>query len=372
MNKIIKTILLMIIAILIAVGGYTTGVKTTTAKYEKEKEILALIEQSSLEGLGEIEGTIYVTGHKIPDCDTVSSSVAYANLLNLMGYDAKAVMGSAADLQTQYVYENAGLPLPEILENAAGLNMVLMDHSDYLQAIDGMADANILGIVDHHGVGSITTGKPIVYEAKPIGSTATIIWSYYKESSIEIDKQIAHVMMGAVLSDTSNLKSNSTTYADRKALEDLAAIAGVTDTDAYYQEMYKKSISYEGMSDEEIFFSDYKVYEANGKKYGIGCINAYDEDIAKDLASRMKELYSSGIDTEGVDILYAQISIFHDDISITYLVPNNEEAGNIIEKAFKDDSKYVPVFDGISYRFEPGYSRKAVLVPALNAALEAE
>ena len=123
MDKIIKTILLMIAAIMIAVGGYMAGTQTATARYEKEKEIQALIEQSSLEGLGEIEGTIYVTGHKVPDCDTISSSVAYANLLNQMGYDAKAVMGAPADPQTQYVYENAGLPLPEILENAAGLKM---------------------------------------------------------------------------------------------------------------------------------------------------------------------------------------------------------------------------------------------------------
>ena len=85
------------------------------------------------------------------------------------------------------------------------------------------------------------------------------------------------VMMGAILSDTNNLQSESTTYADREAIKELSDLAEIKDVDAFYQDMYKAALSYEGMTDEEIFFSDYKEYESGGTKYSIGNINAYDE-----------------------------------------------------------------------------------------------
>ena len=372
MNKNIKVILGILLALLIAAGGFLAGKNSAADEYAKKKEIDNLIKSSSVDGLGVIEGTIYVTGHKAPDCDTVSSSVAFANLLKELGSDAKAVVAGPVDEGTRFIYEDAGLELPELLENAAGLNIMLMDHSDYLQTIDGMTDANILGIIDHHGVGSVTTAKPIIYDARPIGAATTIIWTYYRDLEVEIDPQIARIMVGAILSDTSNFSSGSTTEADRLAVEQLSAIAGIKDLNAYYQEIYKRSISYSGMTDEEIFFSDYKAYEANGRKYGIGCVNAYDEEPAADLVRRMKDLYSTNINANGAEMLFSQISIFHDGISIVYLVPNSAEAAAVIEKAFKDDATYKPAFDGTAYRFEPGFSRKAVLVPAINAALEAE
>ena len=135
-------------------------------------------------------------------------------------------------------------------------------------------------------------------------------------------------------------------------------------TNAFYQEMYKASISYDGMTDEEIFFSDYKEYETGKTKYGIGCVNAYDENSARDMIERMAKVLSAK-DTS-MDMLLAQISIFHDDISITYLVPSNKAASEVLETAFGKNAAY----DGHSYRFEPGMSRKRVLVPAITDALK--
>ena len=146
----------------------------------------------------------------------------------------------------------------------------------------------------------------------------------------------------------------------------LSLLAGINDTDALYQEMYQASISYDGMTDEEIFFDDYKEYESGGKQYGIGCVNAYDEDGARDLAERMMNVLSSVDVSTGMEMSFAQIGIFHDDISVTYLVPSNEAAAEVIETAFGDDA----VFDGISYRLEPGISRKKVLVPEITNILE--
>lgn len=122
-------------------------------------------------------------------------------------------------------------------------------------------------------------------------------------------------MVGSILSDTANMKSDNTTFADREALKELSLLAGIKDTDAFYREMFKASLSYEGKTDEEIFFDDYKEYESGGKKYGIGCVNAYDEESAKDLAARMAKVIPGTLATTGMNMSFAQISIFHDDIS---------------------------------------------------------
>ena len=156
------------------------------------------------------------------------------------------------------------------------------------------------------------------------------------------------------------------TFADREALKALSSIAGISDTDAFYREMFKASLSYEGMSDEEIFFSDYKEYESGGKKYSIGCVNAYDEETALALAERMKAVIPSTMSSTGMDMAFAQISIFHDDISVTYLVPSDEAAAEVLDAAFGDTA----VFDGKFYRLEPGVSRRKTLVPAISGVLE--
>ena len=174
-------------------------------------------------------------------------------------------------------------------------------------------------------------------------------------------------MACSILSDTKNLQSETTTFADREALKALSLLAGISDTDALYQEMYLASISYDGMTDEEIFFNDYKEYERGGKKFGIGCMNAYDEAGAENLVERMTNVFSSVDAPNGMDMSFAQITIFHDDISITYLVPSNEAADEVLEAAFGDDA----VYDGVSYRLEPGISRKQVLVPAITDIMEA-
>lgn len=356
----------MILLIAAGIGGFFFGKSTERRRYQKEQELNILLNRSDLEGLGNIEGKIYITGHRSPDSDTVGSSIAYASLLQKLGYDAVPVILENINHETEYILKAAGVETPELLEDASGLNMILVDHSEYIQSAEGLQDANIISIIDHHGDGTVTTGNQLIYDARPLGSTATIIWIRYRNYGVEIDRQTACVMMGAILSDTLNLQSDTTTAADKEAIKVLSSIAEVSDTDAFYQEMFKASLSYEGMSDEEIFFSDYKEYEAGGKKYSIGCVNAYDEDGAKELAERMKNTIPSSLSSTGMDMAFAQVSIFHDDISITYLVPSDEAAGEVIESAFGETA----VYDGVSFRIEPGISRKKILVPAITDVLE--
>lgn len=353
-----------------AFGCYFLGRKleneALTAAFQAERDLNILLNRSELEGLGEVEGPIYVTGHKSPDSDTVGSSIAYAGLLRNLGYDAQAVVLGGINHETAFILESASMDVPPLLEDASGKNMILVDHSEYTQSADGLKDAHIISIIDHHGDGSVKTGNQLIYDARPLGATATIIWIRYRNYGVVPDPRTAKVMMGSILSDTKNL-SSGTTSADREALKDLSGAAGVEDTDAFYREMYKASLSYEGMTDEEIFFSDYKEYEASGKNYSIGCVSAYDEAAAGDLAERMKAVFPAVLSSSGMDMAFAQISIYHDDIDISYVVPSGDQAAAVIEAAFGDSAE----FDGVSYVFRPGISRKRDLVPAVTDVLAA-
>lgn len=359
---------IVLVLIMAAVGavGFLIGQYLSASEYQAEKELNYKINLSDLDGLGEIDGTIYVTGHKSPDSDTVGSSIAYAALLQKLGYDAIPVILGDINNETKYILESGGIDIPTLLDDASACNMILVDHSEYTQSAEGLQDAHVIAIIDHHGDGSVTTGNQLIYDARPLGSTASIIWIRYRNYGVEVDPHVAYAMVGSILSDTKNLQANTTTFADREALKELAQLAGIKDTDAFYREMYQASISYDGMTDEEIFFSDYKEYESGGTKYAIGCVNAYDEDSARDLAERMAKVLSTADTSTGMDMSFAQIGIFHDDISITYLVPSNQAANEVLETAFGDDAAY----NGTSYRLEPGISRKQVLVPAITDILE--
>ncbi len=356
---------ILALMVVVGIGGFLLGKKAEAGNYQKEKELNILLNRSDLEGLGEIEGTIYVTGHRSPDSDTVGSSIAYAALLQKLGYDAVPIVLGKINPETAFILDAAGLETPELMEEVSGQNMILVDHSEYTQSAEGLSDANIISIIDHHGDGAVTTGNQLIYDARPLGSTATIIWIRYRNYGVELDKKTAHVMIGSILSDTANLQSNNTTSADREAVKALNAIAGISDTDAFYQEMYKASLSYDGMTDGEIFLSDYKEYESGGTNYSIGCINVYDEEDAREMAERMKKTLPWTLRTTGMDMSFAQIGIFHDGISVTFLVPSDDEAKEVIEEAFGDRA----VYDGTSFRIEPGISRKKDLVPAITDVL---
>ena len=329
-----------------------------------DPELMFRICRSDLEGLGEIDGKIYVFGHKSPDTDTVCSSIVYANLLKKLGYDAEAFIQEPVNHETEFVLKEAGVEVPPVLEDASGKNVILIDHSDYAQSAQGLEDANIISIIDHHNAGTVSSGSQLIYDTRPFGSTATIIWIRYMNYGVPFDEQTATLMLGALLSDTSNMKSSATT-ADREAYKAFSKLSHIDDVDAFYDKMYRETLNYDGMTDTEIFNMDVKEYESGGKKFLIGVVNAYDEEQARDLAERMKAILPDEAKAAGVDMAFAQVSIYHDDLSFCYLVPSDEAAGEVVKQAFGDEGKY----DGTSYVFNPGFSRRKVLVPKLSDAL---
>ncbi|MEE1159689.1 MAG: hypothetical protein UHS51_09725, partial [Atopobiaceae bacterium] len=216
-----------------------------------------------------------------------------------------------------------------------------------------------------HGDGTVATSNPIVYDARPIGATATIVWMRYVNYGVKPDATMSRLLASAILSDTSNFKSKSTTTADQEALRVLAEAAGIDDIDTLYANLYKASISYDGMTDEQIFNNDLKTYNSEGRRYAIGVVNVYDEEGAKSMAERMKAILPAQQQALGMNYAFAQVSIFHDDISVTYLVPSDDASAEILKAAYGDRA----TFDGTSYVLNPGISRKKNLVPDINAVL---
>ena len=345
--------------------GIAQGTKETQQAIQQLTDLQELNRQS-ISNLLVTDGPIYVIGHRSPDSDTICSAIAYARLLQLLGYNAQAAANGTPNNESKYILKMAGVEAPPVLEDATGKNIFLVDHSEYLQATAGMPDANLVGIIDHHGIGSVTTGQQVLYDARPIGATATIVWLNYLNYGLEIDKQTATLLLGAVLSDTANLTGSTVTEADRKAVPALAEIAGVDDVDALYDTLHREALSYEGMSDMEILFLDYKEYEAGGIKFGIGLLNSIDEATSRQLSERMKAILPEGFETRDVDLMYASVGIRENGEKIDYIIPANEYSDAVFKAAFPDYDDY----DGTAYIFRtPGLGRKSIFVPGLTEYL---
>jgi manganese-dependent inorganic pyrophosphatase len=352
---------------LAAAGGFLIGKSAGHTEAAKEQELLQTLNRGALERLSAEEETVYVIGHRSPDADTVCSAIAYARLLNALGYRAEAAVTSSVDRETAYILKEAGVQTPPVLDDASGKSIFLVDHSEYAQAAQGMSDAHIVGIIDHHGIGTVTTGHQVVYEARPIGATATIVWLDYLNYGAEIDRTTAFLLLGAVLSDTDNLRGSTTTETDRQALSALAKRADVTDVDALYKAIRAEKLSYEGMSDEEIFFSDYKEYEVNGVKFGIGLVSTVDEEIAAALAERMKKILPACLEKQGVDLIYVSVGMRENGEKIDRVVPGSERSEEVLAAAFPQYDEY----DGTSYIFRTGLGRKTLFVPGMTDYLTA-
>ena len=362
-----KAFLMLLIAVCLAAGGFLAGKAVGRDQASKENEALYAANRSSVENMIVEDGPVYVIGHKNPDSDTVCSAIAYARLLDLLGIKAEARITENVNNETAFILSEAGVEQPSVLEDASGEDIFLVDHSEYAQSAEGMRDAHIVGILDHHGVGSVITGHQLVYEARPIGATATIVWLDYQNYGLEIDKSTAHILLGAILSDTNGLTGSTTTDADKQAVTDLAEIAGVADTNEFAKNIHLEALSYDEMSDEEILFSDYKEYEASGVTFGIGLVNAFDEEIAADLAERMKAAMKDGAEKVDVDLLYASVGIREGDVKIDYIVPLSGQSEETLKAAFPDYDEY----NGTAYIFRSGLGRKTKFVPGMTDFLGA-
>ncbi len=227
--------------------------------------------------------SVYVIGHKSPDTDSVTSAIAYAELMKAKGEDYVAAVAGTLNPESEMVLKQFGFATPEILTDATGKKIALVDHSDLAQAPDNLSAGEVVAIVDHHKIGDVTTNQPIFFCAMPVGCTGTVLKVLYDLEGIKVDPKVAGLMLSAILSDTVNFKSPTCTPADKKAVAELAAIAGVTDTDGLFMEMLKAKSAVTGVPPMELLHRDYKDFDMNGKKVGVGQLELPTLDLVADM-----------------------------------------------------------------------------------------
>ena len=233
--------------------------------------------------------------------------------------------------------------------------VILVDHNDAVQSVEGLEEAEVLEIIDHHNIGSLTTKMPINFRNMTVGSTNTIIYSLYHENNIIIPKYIAGIMLSGIISDTLKFTSPTTTEFDKYVASRLAQIADV-DIDQYSKKMFKAGTNLKGKTIEEIITGDIKTYESNNKRIAISqVITLNSEDILL-----RKDEYVNAINNmkinRGYDILLLCVTDIIKDGSYIFF---NDSSKEDIAEAFNFD------YINQGYFFAKCLSRKKQLVPVI-------
>jgi manganese-dependent inorganic pyrophosphatase len=231
----------------------------------------------------------YVVGHKIPDSDSICSAIALSYLKTTLGEATVPARLGKLTPETHFILDKFGFEQPELKTSYAGEGVYIVDHSDIELAPDDIDEATILGIIDHHKLGDLTTSTPLEIWVRPVGCTNTIIKMMYDFYDVQIPKNIAGAMLCAILSDTVIFKSPTCTTADKKCVEALAEIAGIEDYKSLGMEMFKVKSAVEGTPIRDLVKRDFKDFNMNGNKVGIGQLEVIDLSVFDDIKS---ELYA--------------------------------------------------------------------------------
>ena len=305
-----------------------------------------------------MKNEILIFGHKNPDTDTICSSMVKEILNKKNGCEkSKAVRLGNVNKETQYVLNYLGLEAPELIEKVEeGQEVILVDHNEFNQSAEGIENAKILGVIDHHRISNFETSEPLYYTARPYGCTATILYKDFLQKGIKIEKTEAILMASAIISDTLLLKSPTTTKHDEKALEELGKIANIN-IEEYGLEMLKAGTDLDDFSAEELINLDAKSLDKNGTKFVIAQVNTVSID---DVVKRQKEL------EEAINKTIAEKGLSLFVFAITDILNSNSEAivlgekVDAVEKAFNKKLENNRVF------LEGVVSRKKQLVPFID------
>ncbi len=301
-----------------------------------------------------------VIGHMNPDTDSIISAIAVADLYTKRGMQAKAVAQGAPTPETNFVLEKFGLSAPAVVEDVAGQKVVLVDFSDLAQGPKGMDSAEVVGIVDHHKLGDVTTSNPLEIWTWPVGCTGTVIKSMYDFYGVELPKGIAGGLLCAILSDTVMFKSPTCTDADKKAVDALAKQCGVADVMALGMEMFTVKSAVDGASMEELVFRDYKDFDMNGCKVGIGQLEVVDLSILDKVKAGLLEEITR-VKGEGRHSVFLLLTDIMKEGSEMLIVSDD---ASVVEKAFGVKPEGTSVWlDGVM-------SRKKQVVPNFEKAFK--
>ena len=240
--------------------------------------------------------------------------------------------------------------------------VILVDHNNSSQSVDGLEEAEILEVIDHHNIGDINTKKPINFRNAGVGSVNTIIYDLYKENNVKIPKEIAGLMASAIISDTLLLTSPTTTIRDTDALINLSKIAKIK-YKKYGVELLKQGMTIKGLTNEDILHKDFKTYKINDSMIGIGQILTADfESMSKKVNSLVNYLNEVSRNENIRVVTLFVTDIFENTSYCLY----NKDSEEIIKNAFdlKEVYEGVPLKDVVS--------RKIQIAPYLMDAIEKE
>ena len=217
---------------------------------------------------------VIVFGHKSPDTDTICSAIVMADLqTKIRGKKVTPCRLGEINEETKFALKKFNAEAPKFIEKVEeGQKVILVDHNEFSQSVEGIENAKIEAVVDHHRINNFETSEPLFYYAQPVGCTSTILFELYSSNNIEIPAQMAGLMLSAIISDTLLLKSPTTTEKDKKALEALAKIADV-DVNIYGLEMLKAGTNLDKYTEDELIRLDAKKIEKEDIKYVIAQVN---------------------------------------------------------------------------------------------------
>lgn len=303
---------------------------------------------------------VLIFGHKNPDTDSITSSLVMANFEKKLGRDVEACALGEPNKETQYVLDYLGIEAPRVIDSIPdGADVILVDHNNPLESIDNLDKLNILKVVDHHCV-YLNTSYPLYYRAEPVGCTETILFKMYKEYNVEVDKQIATLMMSAIISDTLLFKSPTCTEEDVKAVKELAKMAEI-DYEAYGMDMLKAGTDLSSFSIEEILNLDAKEVNFKSTKAIINQVNTASIPDVMEMKAELEDGMNNVIEEKGLDLFI---------LLITDIVNSNSQVialgkdSHLIEKAYN-----VTLEDNTAL-LEGVVSRKKQVIPIVTEVAE--
>ncbi|KIO63903.1 Manganese-dependent inorganic pyrophosphatase [Caldibacillus thermoamylovorans] len=305
---------------------------------------------------------ILVFGHKNPDTDTICSAIAYAELKKELGYDAEAVRLGEVNSETQYTLDYFKVDTPRLVQKVTEETdkVILVDHNERGQSADDIEGVKVLEVIDHHRIANFETADPLYYRAEPVGCTATIIKKLYKENNVVIPKDIAGLMLSAIISDSLLFKSPTCTEEDVQAAKELAEIANV-ELETYGMAMLKAGADVSSKTAEQLISLDAKPFNIGGNKVIIAQVNTVDPQDVLARQDEVEAAIQSVINEKGLDLFLFVITDILNSNSTALALGTNTA---LVEKA------YNVILENNTALLEGVVSRKKQVVPVLTAAAE--
>jgi len=302
-----------------------------------------------------------IFGHKNPDTDTIASAISYAYLKQQIGADAEAVRLGEISKETAYALEYFNTDAPRLVETVSQEvdQVILVDHNEKQQSVSDIAEVKVTEVIDHHRIANFETSDPLYYRAEPVGCTATILNKLFKEHGVSIPKNIAGLMLSAIVSDSLLFKSPTCTDEDVQAAKELEAIAGV-DVNTYGLDMLKAGADLSDKSVNDLLTLDAKPFTMGDKHVEIAQVNTVDPSDLLAQKAAIKAAINQVIDASHLDLFVFLITDILTNDSTVIALGNAQDAVNAafgVELA--DDTA---VLKGV-------VSRKKQVVPQLTDAL---